>query len=58
MTKENEEQPKVKNFEVEQMLTDHPNIRDMHSLLLLKEMNLKVIFTKVKLRGCIHIQNK
>ena len=58
MAKKNEELPEVKNFEAEQILADHHYIRDMYSLLLLKETSLKVIFTKVKLRGCIHIQNK
>ena len=51
MPKKNGEEAEVKNFEVEQMFLATLNIRDMHSLLLLEEMNLKDIFTKVKLRG-------
>ena len=50
--------PEVRNFEVEQILSGHPEHKDMNSLLRLMTMSLKVIFMRVKLRGCIHIQNK
>ena len=51
MLKKNGEEAEVKNFEVEQILPGHPKHKRHAFSFTVEEMNLKDIFTKVKLRG-------